>query len=289
MNERFSPSDWLTRLLTNWPTPLTHMILTTPLTHTLLGLSAWFTPVWRFVSASRWQTWAKISGQGTPLQPDASDSASESGAWKAALWLARSGCTCAECTARCQWLVNCASEVNVSLELFSCGTGGGEHLLPTTVQSVSVCVREEGMSKHLAWLQINENHCGLKFVWNRYAQNLASQLQLTKCQVLSGFSFCVLPMLVFCAALISNWERGKINSKKKRVKSLISWMWTGENLKTSSFHFKSFIRNINLSVGHRGGLIGWSAARQKEKSLPLSWIPLNWCWSVYPQSYFGLF
>lgn len=125
--------------------------------------------------------------------------------------------------------------------------------------SVSVCVREAGMSKHLAWLQINENHCGLKFVWNRYAQNLASQLQLTKCQVLSGFSFCVLPMLVFCAALISNWERGKINSKKKRGqipdKLDVDW-WELENVLLRVFHFKSFIRNINLSVGHRGGLIG---------------------------------
>lgn len=203
MNEGFTPSDWLTRLLTSWPTPLTLMILTTPLTHTLLG--------WRFVSASRWQTWV----WGTPLQPGQTlliqrpraELGRQRSDWPAAAARVQN----ARPDVSGSWIVppRWTCHLNYSA---AAQEGGGSTSSPPRC-SVSVCVREGGMSEHLAWLQINENHCGLKFVWNRYAQNLASQLQLTKCQVLSGFSF----FLCWFSALL--WflteKEAKLTVKKK--------------------------------------------------------------------------
>lgn len=141
MNERFTPSDWLTRLLTNWPSLLTHMILTTPLTHTLLGLSAWFTPVWRFVSASRWQTWAKISGQGNAaparrfsfsVWERCLEGSALIGPQRLHVWGMHGP------TSGSRELCLRGERVTWIIQLWH---RRGEHLLPTTVQCVRVCQR----------------------------------------------------------------------------------------------------------------------------------------------------
>lgn len=76
MNEGFTPSDWLSRLLTDWPTRLpawSYQLLSPTLCS---GISAWFAAIWRFLSVGRWQMRSKVSGQGSPLWPDVSDSVS---------------------------------------------------------------------------------------------------------------------------------------------------------------------------------------------------------------------